>query len=161
MDKVDKKKQARQYFDQAEQHHIRGELEHAAELYIKSIELYPTAKAYTWLGWAYSMMGRFQEAIEECQNAIRTDPNFGNPYNDIGAYLIELGEDSAAISWLEKAIRAPDYESRAFPHMNLARIWESQLRWKKAIFGYKEALRENPDYKQALIALKKLQALLN
>ena len=45
--------------------------------------------------------------------------------------------------------------------MNLARIWESQLRWKKAIVGYKEALRENPDYKQAFIALKKLQALLN
>ena len=40
---VDKKKQAQQYFDQAEQHHIRGDLEHAAELYIKSIELYPTA----------------------------------------------------------------------------------------------------------------------
>ena len=161
MNTVDKKKQAQQYFDQAEQHHMRGELEHAVELYIKSIELCPTAKAYTWLGWAYSMMGRLQEAIEECQNAIQTDPDFGNPYNDIGAYLIELGEDSAAISWLEKALCASNYDSRAFPHMNLARIWESQLRWEKAIMSYKEALRENPEYKQALVALKKLQALLN
>ena len=35
-------------------------------------------------------MGQLDEAIEECHRAIRTDPDFGNPYNDIGAYLIEL-----------------------------------------------------------------------
>ena len=30
-------------------------------------------------------------------------PTFGNPYNDIGAYLIAKGELDEAIEWLEKA----------------------------------------------------------
>src|SRR5207253_8419965 len=41
---------------------------------------------------------------EECKKAIAVDPTFGNPYNDIGAYLIERGEHAQAIPWLEKAI---------------------------------------------------------
>ncbi|NIO09761.1 MAG: tetratricopeptide repeat protein, partial [Deltaproteobacteria bacterium] len=46
---------------------------------------FPTAEAYTFLGWTYSFMGQLNEAIEECQRAITLDPDFGNPYNDIGA----------------------------------------------------------------------------
>ena len=37
-------------------------------------------------------MGKLDEAIEECYKAIDRDPDFGNPYNDIGAYLIEKGQ---------------------------------------------------------------------
>ena len=51
---------------------------------------YPTAEAYTFLGWTYHFQGRIEDAIAECKRAIEVDPEFGNPYNDIGAYLIEL-----------------------------------------------------------------------
>jgi tetratricopeptide (TPR) repeat protein len=68
--------------------HMDGDLERAVELYTKSIELSPTAEAYTFRGWAYSHMGRTDDAIAECHKAIEVDPDFGNPYNDIGAYLI-------------------------------------------------------------------------
>ena len=37
-------------------------------------------KAIRFLGWTYSMMGRTDEAIEECHRAIEVDPTFGNPY---------------------------------------------------------------------------------
>ena len=47
--------------------------------------------------------GRLEEAIEECHKAIAVDPTFGNPYNDIGAYLIEMGRLDEAIPWLERA----------------------------------------------------------
>jgi hypothetical protein len=36
-------------------------------------------------------MGLTDDAITECHHAIEVDPDFGNPYNDIGAYLIEQG----------------------------------------------------------------------
>src|SRR5262249_38344426 len=57
----------------------------------RSIAIHPTAEAHTFLGWTLSHLGRHEDAIAECKTAIAVDPLFGNPYNDIGAYLIELG----------------------------------------------------------------------
>ena len=54
----------------------------------------PTAEAHTFLGWAYSFLGDYESAITECRNAIELDPDFGNPYNDIGAYLIQQGDST-------------------------------------------------------------------
>jgi len=39
----------------------------------------------------YHFQGKLEDAIAECQRAIKIDPDFGNPYNDIGAYMIEQG----------------------------------------------------------------------
>src|ERR1043166_709493 len=64
----------------------------AVELYRRSIETYPTAEAHTFLGWVYSFEGRYDEAIDECLKAISVDSTFGNPYNDIGSYLIARGD---------------------------------------------------------------------
>jgi tetratricopeptide (TPR) repeat protein len=62
------------------------------QLYQASLAEAPTAEAYTFLGWAYSFERRFDEAIAHCKRAIATDPSLGNPYNDIGCYLIEMGQ---------------------------------------------------------------------
>ena len=160
-DELERREQALLYLLEGETHQMRGEFGRAIALYLKSIALYPTAKAHTWLGWTYSMMGRFEDSIDECHKAIRLDADFGNPYNDIGACLIQLGEYDAAIPWLEKAIQAPDYEARCHPHMNLGRVWEHRLEWDRAIESYKRALYESPDYEPAFIALRKLRAKLN
>ena len=71
----------------------------------RSIELFPTAEAYTFRGWAYSHQGRVDDAIAECQQAIEVDPTYGNPYNDIGAYLIQEGKLDEAIPWLDRRPR--------------------------------------------------------
>jgi len=78
-------------FRQAYEQQMRGELDEAIVLYTRSIETYPTAEAYTFRGWVYSFQGKMDEAIAECKKAIEVDPTFGNPYNDIGAYLVEQG----------------------------------------------------------------------
>ncbi|MBU6429271.1 MAG: tetratricopeptide repeat protein, partial [Cyanobacteria bacterium REEB65] len=69
--------------------------------YRRSLEFCPTAEAYTFLGWTFSFLGNLQEAIAACQKAIHLDPEFGNPYNDIGVYLIEQGSYDQAIPYLE------------------------------------------------------------
>ncbi len=155
------RKLAIDYFQQAYQHQMRGELKEATVLYTKSIELCPTAEAYTFRGWTYSFMGKYEEAIAECHKAIEVDPDFGNPYNDIGAYLIELGRFEEAIPWLEKAIQAKRYESYCFPHLNLGRIWEKKGDYFKAIACYESALKANPDYTLARASLRKLRAMMN
>jgi tetratricopeptide (TPR) repeat protein len=108
---------------QAYERQRAGDLKEAIRLYKASIALRPTAEAHTYLGWTYSFMHRYQEAIRECEAAIRIDPDFGNPYNDIGSYLIHLGRLEEAIPWLEKAKAAPRYEPRHFPYLNLYRAY--------------------------------------
>ena len=133
----------------------------AIELYRRSIETYPTAEAHTFLGWVYSFQGRYDEAIDECLEAIRVDPTFGNPYNDIGSYLVAKGDLYTSVKWFKRALLAPRYESYAFPHMNLARVYEQRGRLLEAARHYGLALEQEPTYTQAAIALRKLQTRLN
>jgi Tfp pilus assembly protein PilF len=102
---------------------MAGKLDEAMRLYRESIDAHPTAEAHTYLGWTYSFKGRYEEAIEQCREAIAIDPGFGNPYNDIGSYLFHLGRSDEAIPWLEKAKQAPRYEPRHFPYLNLYRVY--------------------------------------
>ncbi|MEW6730159.1 MAG: tetratricopeptide repeat protein [Acidobacteriota bacterium] len=155
------KETALAYFQEAYRAQIAGELDQAIELYKRSIEIYPTAEAHTFLGWTYSFQNRIDEAIEECHRAIAVDNTFGNPYNDIGAYLIEKGDYFGAIPWLKKAMVAPRYECYFYPHFNLGRIYEGQGQYLAAIAEYSRALEYNPKYISALRAVRKLQRVLN
>lgn len=155
------KREALRLFRSAYEAQMRGDLDEAAGLYKQSIEAFPTAEAHTFLGWTYSFMNLTDEAIAECHHAIDVDPDFGNPYNDIGAYLIEQGNLYSAIPWLQRAMTAPRYESYFYPHFNLGRVYESQGRAYDALREYKAAIDLNPKYALALRAFRKLQAKLN
>ena len=151
---------ALEYFQQAYEHQMKGELDEAEELYKKSIEAYPTAEAHTFLGWTYSFMGRLEDAIAECHRAIEVDPGFGNPYNDIGAYLIEQGSLDEAIPWLEKAIRARRYEAYHYPHCNLGRVYLAKGMLKRALEEFERALAIEPNYPFARQAIEAIQQQL-
>ena len=133
----------------------------AVELYRRSIATYPTAEAHTFLGWVYSFDGRYNEAIDECLEAIRVDASFGNPYNDIGSYLIAQGDFWTCVRWFRRALAAPRYESYAFPHFNLGRVYEQRHRPLDAARHYGLALEEEPGFTQAVKALRRVQARLN
>jgi tetratricopeptide (TPR) repeat protein len=138
-----------------------GALDLAVQLYTKSIELCPTAEAYTYRGWAYHGLGRIEDAIAECMRAIEVDPSFGNPYNDIGAYLIEKEDFDGAIEWLEKAKRAPRYEPRHFPYMNLGRVYAAKGMVLRAIEEFERALEIAPGEPNCVSVLTQLRAALN
>ena len=152
---------SKEYFDKAYQFQMGGKLKHAVRCYNRSIELHPTAEAFTFLGWTYSFMGNYDEAIEQCKKAIKVDPEFGNPYNDIGAYFVEMGKFEEAILWLKKALTAARYEPKHYPHFNLGRIYEIQGNWTEAMEEYKKALELFPTYSLAKDAIDRLQARLN
>ncbi|HTP41104.1 MAG TPA: tetratricopeptide repeat protein [Nitrospiria bacterium] len=156
-----KRQLAVRYFQQAYELQMKGQLDEAIQYYKLSIDTCPTSEAYTFLGWTYSFLGRLDDAIDQCYKAIQVDPEFGNPYNDIGAYLIEKGQLDDAVPWLKRAITAKRYASYEFAHMNLGRVYEQQGDWQQAITSYRQALSANPNYALAARALKRVQALLN
>jgi Tfp pilus assembly protein PilF len=148
-------------FRQAFDAQMRGDLETATELYRRSIEVHPTAEAHTFLGWTYSFQGALDDAIAECRKAIVVDPDFGNPYNDIGAYLIEMGKLDEAIPWLERATRAARYEAPHYPHFNLGRVYVVKEMYNRAIEAFQDALDLKPDYEVAQKAIAALKRKLN
>lgn len=152
---------AEEYFRRAYEAQMAGELDRAVALYRKSIELGPTAEAHTFLGWTYSFQRKYREAIEECKRAIEVDPDFGNPYNDIGAYLIEMGRWDEAIPWFEKAIGAPRYDPRHFPHFNLARVHLRNYDYDRAIVHLRRAIELEPGYGSARKELERILCRMN
>jgi Tfp pilus assembly protein PilF len=156
----EKEAMAAELFRKAYRMHIDGELELAVSLYKRSIELHPTAEAYTYLGWAYRFQGKVEKAIEECKKAIATDPSLGNPYNDIGAYLIELGQPEEAIPWLEQATRAKRYESYHFAWYNLGRVYLAMEMFNRARECFRKSLDLNPQYTLADQALQRIRQIV-
>lgn len=140
---------------------MAGDYDRAVNLYKDSLDAHPTAEAHTFLGWTYHFQGKVDEAIAECKRAIEVDPDFGNPYNDIGAYLISLGRFDEAIPWLERAIRAPRYEPRHYPYFNLGRVYYAKGEITRARQYFQEALRIEPEYALARQAVESLRRMVN
>lgn len=158
---LDQRQQAWNLLQQAYQAQMEGELDRAVELYKSSLGICPTAEAHTFLGWTYHFQGKVEAAIAECKRAIEVDPDFGNPYNDIGSYLIALGRNDEAIPWLERAIEAPRYEPRHFPPFNLGRAYLAKGEINRAQKYFQESLRIEPEYALARQAIENLRRMVN
>ena len=153
--------EAKALFVRAYEAQQAGDYREAAELYRRSIAAYPTAEAHTFLGWVYSFEERYDEAIDECLRAIQVDATFGNPYNDIGSYLLAKGDLYNCVRWFQRALAAPRYESYAFPHFNLGRVYEQRRNLLAAVRHYGLALQQAPGFASAAKALRRVQAQLN
>ena len=151
---------AKELYENAYRLQMQGDLELAAQFYRRSIELHPTAEAHTYLGWTYHYQGKVDEAIDECKKAIVVDPTFGNPYNDIGAYLIERGQYDQAIGWLEHALASERYDAYHYPWYNLGRVYVAKESYTKARECFRKSLEIEPRYSLAEEALQKLRVLL-
>src|SRR5947207_12494621 len=137
---------------------MSGNIDEAIRLYQASLAYHPTAEAHTFLGWTYSLQGRYDAAIAECKKAIEVDPEFGNPYNDIGSYLIHQGKIDDAIPWLDRALTAKRYEPRHYPHCNLGRVYQAKGMLQRAIEEFEKALAIEPNYDFAQRALAETKA---
>jgi len=151
---------AMELVQKAMDHQMAGRLDDAIRLYRQSISVCPTADAHTYLGWTYSFQGRIDDAIAECETAIKVDPDFGNPYNDIGVYLMQQEKFDEAIPWLEKAKLAKRYEPRHFPYMNLGRVYLNKEMIHKAIEEFRGALRINPEDRDMARLVEELESKL-
>ena len=131
-------------------HQMAEEFDEAIRLYKESIALYPTADAHTYLGWAYSFQGKLDDAIAE----------FGNPYNDIGVYLMQQQQLDEAIPWLDKAKQAKRYEPRHFPYLNLGRVYVAKGMLQRALEEFHGALRLDPGNTDLAQTIEQLETKL-
>jgi len=152
---------AREAFLAGYRHQVEGQLGEAERYYRRSLDHKRTAEAHTFLGWAYGQQDQLDEAIRQCMKAIEVDPDFGNPYNDIGAYLLRKGNMKQSMEWFKNALEAPRYENYCFPYFNLGRVHRMRGHFSEAIENFRRALEEKPDFDAAEEALQEVRSRLN
>jgi tetratricopeptide (TPR) repeat protein len=153
-------RQAAELFQNAYRLQALGLADEAVEMFQRSIAVKPTAEAHTYLGRTYRIQGKVEEAIAECKAAIKIDPEFGNPYNDLGAYLVDEGRFPEAIPWLEQALGCSRYATPQYAWFNLARIYEVQDELSLARACLRQAIKLAPEYEPALEAIRRVQELI-
>lgn len=152
---------SKEYLLKAYRLQMKGKFEEAILNYKKSLKILPTPEAHTFLGWTYSFLGDYENAISECKTAIELDPDYGNPYNDIGAYLLQQGKSDEALTWLELALKAKRFSNQHFAHVNIGKILEQKGLWFEALDEYRKAIEVSPDYTIAKQHFNRLQGQLN
>ncbi len=152
---------ALEYLDRAYKMQLDGKIESAIKEYKASIQIFPTVKAYLFLGWAYSLQGNFELAIDECKKAVRLEPENCSTYRDIGIYLMNLNKIDDALTWLKKAARISVDTSKHLTYFNIGKLYDRKADWKNASKYYNKALLLSPDYEPAQIALIRISTFLN
>ncbi len=150
---------ASQLLEDGRFHISTGNLELAIETLQKSIEIEEKAETLTHLAWVLSLKDQVDDAKELCLRAIQLDPDYGNPYNDLGNCFMKEQRWEEAIFWLEKAKLTKRYDTRHFPHMNLGRVYSTLGRLDEAINEFTRALEIVPQHQEIIRVLEQLQEL--
>ncbi len=134
-----------QLLDQGRRARDTGDYISALHSYKAAAHVRKSSDALTNWGAMEHFLGDTRRAIELCREAIDLDPECGNPYNDIGSYLVVMGRPEEAIAWFKKAIAAKRSEPRQFPHINLGKLYLSRKDYQQALHHFEEALHHDPD----------------
>lgn len=98
----------------------------------------------------------YSKAIEYYRKAIDLNPNYGQAYSNLGLAYQKNGQIPEAIWANRRAIALAQGKNKhsvqASSFYNIARIYESQERWQRALQNYELALerRRHPAYTQGI-----------
>jgi type IV pilus assembly protein PilF len=101
------------------------------------------AELHTQLGAGYYELRNFKVALEELQEALQTDPNYGPAHNMLALVYMELREDALAEQSFERALRINSADSEA--NNNYGWFLCQRKRFDEAMKYFEAALR-NPLY---------------
>jgi len=129
--------------------HKAGNLEKAADLYIKALRTEPNNfDALHLLGVLNHQAGYSQKAVQLINRAINLIDNNADAFNHLGVAYRALGQASNADKCYRKAINInPDFTEAYF---NLGNALSDLKRFKEAEKFYKKAIKLKPDYVTAL-----------
>ena len=99
------------------------------------------SEAHKTLGMTYGILGRWQEAVAEFQEAIRLKPDYVDAHYDLGLAYGNLGRWQEAVAEYKEAIRLNPDDAEA--HNNLSVAYRNLGHLPEAVAEYKEAIRLN------------------
>jgi serine/threonine protein kinase/tetratricopeptide (TPR) repeat protein len=136
---------------------VEGNQEKAAMLFKEIVQRYPEDKwAHHNLAPILISQGQFADAVKECQESIRLDPEFGAAFNILGYAYHKSGESEKAIDALKTYITLTPGEAN--PWDTLGYVYTEMGKIDEAIVSYKEALKIQPDFYISNMAISYLYA---
>ena len=102
-------------------------------------------------GVAHHLAGRFAEAVERYSWAVETAPEYGEAWRLLGIVALQSGDNPAARSLLERAVRIDDNDAAA--HSALGSVNESEGMLEAAYGMYTKAHTLEPADEAAVIGL--------
>ncbi|HUI06552.1 MAG TPA: tetratricopeptide repeat protein [Verrucomicrobiae bacterium] len=103
--------------------------------------------AHNNLGIALGQAGKIDEAVAQCEQALRIRPGFPEAHYNLGLALGRIGRIQEAVAHYEQALRIkPDF---AEAHYSLGNILLTMGDVENAIVHYRQALRVKPDFAEA------------
>jgi adenylate cyclase len=112
----------------------------------KAVELNPNdAGCYLTLGMVLRSVGRYEEAIQNLETALRLAPLRPLSYVNIlaGSYMGNKQYDKAILLWNETLARNPNY---LFAYQGLTAAYEFSGNHEKACWAAENVMRVNPKY---------------
>ncbi|MGD0015976.1 MAG: tetratricopeptide repeat protein [Verrucomicrobiia bacterium] len=133
-----------------------GDLDRAATLFRKSIELNPdNHAALNYLGYMWADKGiHLDEAITLIQKAVEIEPDNGAYLDSLGWVLFKLGRIEEAVKPLRQAAESEKDDATVLDH--LADVLLSLGQRDEAVTTLRQALEVEPQNKQIAEKLKKL-----
>jgi len=112
-------------------------------LWLKTVQVSPSARAYNNLGVTLLREKRYHEAIGSAREALKLDPAYVDAYNTLGAGYYDLGLYDRSMAAFEKAVFFSD--GRAYKSlMNMATIHSLKGREKEAVELYAAVISRAP-----------------
>jgi len=109
-------------------------------------------------GGALFQKGRFDEAIDHFEQALKINPGFADARRDIGFVLLKQQKTDQAITAFEQALQIKKDWGEVYNYLGLAHAQNGQF--ETAVEKYNHALKLEPDYAEAMknlgIALQRL-----
>ena len=131
------------------------------ESFFKALNYKETAEAYNLIGWTYSLEKQFETAKNFCLKAIKVDPAYGAPYNDLGSYLLSEGEVQESLKWFELAKNSRNYQNREYPYINAGRAHMNMRNFQEALEEFSMALTLVPNNEELHQTVQRLKETLN
>ena len=103
-------------------------------------------------------LDRPDQAISVLQSGMAQLGGDAEAHGLLGAALARVGNDAAAVSHFEQAVRLDPV--RPSNHYNLGVAYEKTARQDWALEGYKQALLRDPNFEQAFVAYYRLAPIL-
>ena len=126
----------------------------AIEHLTKAVELDSQNYSYHhWLALAYSMNGQLPEAEGHLKQALKINPRNAESNNLLGSILVDQGRFEEAVAAFRTVIEDKSYPEPKFPYFNLGKCLMKQERTDQAIAAFNYALRLDPKFYRAYIAL--------
>ncbi|MGQ4810379.1 Photosystem I assembly protein Ycf3 [Candidatus Entotheonellaceae bacterium PAL068K] len=107
----------------------------------------PPATAHVLMGIVYGKRQRWEDAVQQCRQALERQPDDALALFNLGTLLARQGDSDAALECLEKAVAQRQEWAEA--HYNLGTVLLRQGRCHEAIEAFDRAVDQNEAYAEA------------